>query len=424
MIYSDFEEHRISGKNPIYGSMTVQGSKNSLLPILAATLLRPGGIVLQKVPQISDKDAFLKIHDYLGSTVSENHTSLRIDTITTKNLPIPPKLMAKTRGAFLSLGAMLARFGSVGFSMPGGCMLGKRPIDFHIAALQKMGVHFESAAADEMRASCDRLNGTEITLPFPSVGATENILLAAAAADGKTVLHNAAIEPEVCELVRFLQLRGFELHHSGVREFTVIGHPELTNQPLTTVYTLSPDRIAAATYLCAAGATGGELTLNNLQSKDILEAIPLYLRSGCEITDTAAGLQLKAPKQLSGIGQVITAPYPDFATDMQPLFIAMLTGAKGRSSFTETVFENRFSHCAQLIQMGAQISIHGKTAEIRQGAQLYGRDLLAADLRGGAALAIAALSAEGESILHDPGYIARGYDDLFGNLRRLHAQCY
>lgn len=414
--------YRIRGNSVIRGEMQLQGSKNSLLPLLAASILRPGRIMVNGVPDITDKDAVCDILTSIGCRCENSLHTLTVDSSDAFEVPISPELMKKTRGAFVFLGAMIARFHSFSFAMPGGCMLGKRPIDFHLDALTKMGVHFTKQSARCMKAECTELKGTLIDLPFPSVGATQNILLAACGAEGETVLNGAAIEPEVMELADFLNTRGFYVCLSGERQFTVIGSPALCHSPLDTIWQLSGDRIAAVTYLCAAALTGGELILHGIERKQIADAADLLEKAGCQITDLPQTVYLTAPRRLKGIGHITTAPHPGFATDMQPLFMAMLVYADGKSSFTETVFENRFSHCAQLTQMGAKITIRQKTAEITGVPHLYGRDLLAADLRGGAALTIAALGADCDSTLYGAEYIARGYEDLFANLNSLGAR--
>lgn len=413
--------YRIRGSRTISGTLVLQGSKNSLLPMLAGTILRPGAITIRAAPDITDKDALCEILTALGCVCTCHRHTLTIDSTNAAACPIPPQLMTKTRGAFVFLGAMLARFGSFGFALPGGCMLGKRPVDFHLTALRQMGAEFEEDGAGCMKASCTKLVGCTLSLPFPSVGATQNILLAACGAQGTTVLNGAAIEPEVIELTAFLRSRGFDVAQSGERQFTVHGTPQLCREPFDSDWDLSPDRIAAVTYLCAAALTGGSLHIPNLHTKGIEQAVALYRKAGCQITDSKDGVTLCAPDVLHGVGHITTAPHPGFATDMQPLFFAMLCYAEDKSSFTETIFENRFSHCAQLAQMGADIVIRQKTAYIRGGKPLTGRDLLAFDLRGGAALTIAALGASGDSILYGADYIRRGYDDLFGCLNRLGA---
>lgn len=416
---TEYAAYRIRPGHRLFGKIAVQGSKNSLLPILAASILRPGPISLHHLPHISDKDALCGILEELGCAIRENGHSLYLDTENAKACAITPERMKKTRGGFLFLGAMLARFGFFCCSLPGGCSLGKRPIDFHLNALQKMGVLF-SIEGDTIHADGSSLHGAVINLPFPSVGATQNILLAACGANGVTVLHNAAIEPEVIELIDFLALRGFQIRKSGKRSYTILGMPNLMEVPLACSYTLTADRIAAVTLLAAAAITGGNIHLPNIEADTLGPAIELFEKAGCEI-QTDHGIQLFAPDRLHGIGSITTDVHPGFATDMQPLFAAMASLADSPSAFTETIFENRFSHCAQLCQMGAKITIRGKTAFIAPNDHLIGRDLLAFDLRGGAALTVAALAAEGESMLHGICYIARGYEDLAGDLRALGA---
>ena len=411
----------IRGGVPLSGKLSVQGSKNSLLPILAGCILRPGIITLRHVPLISDGRALCDILALLQCRVTGHDHSLSIDSRFAADTSIAPIYMKQTRGAFILLGAMLARFHAFSCSLPGGCRLGKRPIDFHLDALTKMGVRFIETDGDTVDAVCDGLYGCALTLPYPSVGATQNILLAACGANGKTVLSGAAIEPEVMELIRFLRLRGFDIAKTGARQFTVIGAPELIGLCADTEFTLSADRIAAVTYLAAAAITGGTLQLDNITREELPNACTLFEKAGCEIA-VQDGLTLQAPKRLHGFGAQVTGVHPAFATDMQPLFAAVAAKTDGDSSFTETVFENRFSHLAQLCQMGAKIKIRGKTAYFMPNDRLIGRELLAFDLRGGAALTVAALGANGESRIDGVRYIARGYEDLFGTQRRLGAQ--
>ncbi len=415
------QAYRITPCGALCGELTVQGSKNALLPILAACVLRPGRYTLSHVPCITDLDAFIAILCQRGCTITRQKGSLVIDSTTMTAGNIPPELMQKTRGSFLLLGGMLARFGVFSSSLPGGCRLGKRPIDFHIHALQQMGAVFESEDPGKLSASCNALTGSHIRLPFASVGATQNILIAACGAEGKTVLANAAIEPEVDELVCFLNKLGYRIEPTGEREFTVYGDRSLSQKPTIASFALSADRIAAVTYLAAAAATGGTVTLHGISADAIANATDCLQQAGCSITSQQNSIRLLAPKRLCGIGQITTAPHPGFATDMQPPFMGMLVTASGISAFTETIFENRFCHAAQLMQMGADILLKGKTAVITGVTHLIGRELLAVDLRGGAALTIAALSAEGESLLTGSAYIARGYEDFFGNLNALGA---
>ncbi len=413
---------RIRPGGPLSGSLFLQGSKNALLPILAACILRPGRYVFYNVPQITDKDAFCEILSALGGYITQSGHTLTLDTSNMQAANIPPQLMQSTRGSFLTLGCMLARFHRFASSLPGGCRLGKRPVDFHIKALSQMGASFTQADARKLSASCSGLSGTVLYLPFPSVGATENILIAACGASGVTVLSNAAIEPEVIELVHFLRKTGFSIHQTAPRTFTVYGDPRLTTLPCEVECSISGDRIAAVTYLSAAAATGGEILLQGITLPEIREAVTLFERAGCTVIGEPNGIRLTAPKRLRSIGEVITAPYPGFATDMQPPMMGMLCRASGCSAFTETVFENRFSHAGELIQMGADITLQGKTAVIRGVDTLSGRELLAFDLRGGAALTVAALTAETESTLSGCAYIARGYEDFFQNLNALGAK--
>jgi len=407
----------IRGGRPLNGTVTIGGAKNAALPILAATVIRGGTYILQNCPQITDVDAAAEILEHLGGTVKRAGNTLWVDTTGVCRWSVPAALMARMRASVLFLGPLLARFGKAVLTMPGGCPLGRRPIDLHLESMARMGAGV-CLYEHEIHCEAAKLRGCVIELPFPSVGATENILLAATACSGTVLLRGAAREPEVSDLVRFLQAAGARIEGCGTEELTIHGGAALTD----TVYSILPDRIETATYLCAAAACGGEIRLLETDAGLLEPVVQALEQAGCEIRRQAGGITLVSEGLLQACGDCSTAPYPAFPTDAQPVLMAALLRARGEIRFSESIFERRFSQVPQLRKFGAEIEAMGPTALVRGVERLKPAAVEAADLRAAAALVIAALQTEGKSTVTGLKHLDRGYDSLEEKLQGLGAQ--
>lgn len=408
--------YQIIGGRPLCGVIPIHGAKNSMLPILAATLVSRGTCVLHNCPQISDADAALSILQSLGCQVKREGDTLIVDTYDADGTEIPAALMQKMRAAVIFLGALLARFGRARLSHPGGCRLGERPIDLHLMGLQMLGVScvYED---EELLCTAHKPEAATIALPFPSVGATENLLLAALPCEGETVLCNAAREPEIGDLIGFLTACGAQIDGAGTSVLRIHGGRPLHG----TEYTIMPDRMEAATYLCAAAATRGEVTLTQAEPNHLCAVTDILLRGGCEIRQLARELSLRCDK-LQAVSPIRTAPYPAFPTDAQAPVMAAMATAEGISIFEETVFSDRFRHVPALRQMGAKITAAKRCAVVEGVPVLHGANVEATDLRGGAAMVIAALAAQGESVITKTEHTERGYAELVSSLRACGAE--
>lgn len=410
----------VEGGKPLHGSVPISGAKNSVLPILAATLLTGGRTILHNCPDLRDVRSALEILEHLGCRTRRQGSDILVDSSGASRWDVPHALMREMRSSVIFLGPILARFGKARLSLPGGCEIGQRPIDLHLAALRRLGAEIREEGGDILCRAGD-LRGREIILSFPSVGATENAMLTACACSGVTRIINAAREPEIADLQAFLQKAGAEISGSGEGVITVSG-----GMPRRDVeHTILPDRIETATYLCAAAACGGEVTLTETQPEQVGTVLQCLSEAGCTVRTAGRSITLLAPERLGHIAQVRTMPYPGFPTDAQaPLMAAACTG-QGASVFLETIFENRYRHVSELARMGADIRVSGRTALVN-GAALHGASVRCTDLRGGAALVIAALAARGESRIEDITHIDRGYERLAekltalgGSIRRL-----
>lgn len=409
----------IRGGNKLEGTCFVQGSKNASLPIIAASIAAPARSELTNVPQLRDVDAALRILRHLGCTAEQLGNDVYIDSTGLAESTIPHSLMLEMRSSVIFMGALLARCGIARLSLPGGCQLGKRPIDIHLAALRQMGAQIEENGG-EISCRADRLRGTELRLPFPSVGATENIMLAATAAEGVTVIHGAAREPEISALASYLRLLGSRITGDGTDTVTVEGpirerHAE---------YRIIPDRIVASTLACAAAATGGDVELRGVDPTHFSTVLHFLKLAGCDIISSKRSVRLRSDGKLAAVGEISTSPYPGFPTDAQPVLMAALLRANGKTVITENIFENRYRQAPELMRLGADITLSGKTAEIWGVERLRGTSLTATDLRGGAAMIIAGLCAEGETVICDDGHVKRGYEHLDSRLRALGADIY
>ena len=407
----------IDGGVPLNGEISVQGAKNAVLPILAASVIGDGESVIHNCPQLRDVDMTEIILKELGCKVIRSHNTMAIDPSGMNNCGIDEQLMREMRSSIIFLGAILTVCGEAVVGLPGGCPIGLRPIDLHLKALRQMGVNI----AEEhgyLRCNCKRLRGTDIHLDFPSVGATENIMLAAVKADGTTTITIAAREPEIIDLAKFLNAMGGKVRGAGSDCVSIEGVKKL----YPTEYTIMSDRIVAQTYLIAAMITGGEVFLKNAVASDMSSGIALLNEMGADIRISSDGIRLKCNGTPKAVDIIKTMPYPGFPTDIQSPFMALASIADGTSVFVENIFENRFRHVDELVRMGAHIKVEGRSAVIEGVRQLYGANVKAYELRGGAALVLAAMSAYGTTILTGTEFIDRGYEDIEGNLSRCGAK--
>ncbi len=407
----------INGGNTLHGSVAVQGAKNAVLPIMAASVLAPCETELRNVPELRDVNTTLRILRHLGCTAERGGDAVYIDSRGMSRNDIPHSLMRELRSSVIFLGAILARCGEARLSMPGGCELGPRPVDLHLEALRALGADVRERGGDIVCRAEGALTGTRIVLPFPSVGATENVMLAACAAEGETVVCNAAREPEIVDLQRYLQNLGAAITGAGTATITVGGF-----RPRRAVeHRILSDRIAAATLLCACAATGGEMELTDAHPAHFLTVLDSLSEAGCDIMTTSSSVRLRSTGRLIAPKPVVTRPYPGFPTDAQPPLMAACLKARGTTVFTENIFTNRYRHAEEFRRLGANVSIEGRVAYISGVEKLTGAPLTASDLRAGAAMLVAALSAEGHTELLDDDYICRGYDGFDRRLAALGA---
>ncbi len=406
----------IHGGNKLKGNIRIGGAKNSVLPILAATVLNGSENILFDCPKLKDVRTMIEILKSIGCGVTFKDHTLTVDSSTLSSHIIPENLVREMRSSIFLMGPMLARCGKVKISYPGGCEIGPRPIDLHLKALKELGVKITEAHGF-LECEVNKLVGTEIQLDYPSVGATENTMLAAVMAKGITKIRNAAKEPEIVDLQDFLNKIGAKVHGAGTSEIIVEGTKNLQS----TEHTVMPDRIVAGTILVAGAITGGEITLENVIVDHIRPIISKLKESGCLILEKDKSIKLLTPERPKAVDLIKTLPYPGFPTDMQAQFMAYMTLGKGTSMITETIFENRYKHVDELTRMGAKIKIDGRVAVVRGVKSLTGANVSAKDLRGGAALVLAGLAAKGRTIVDDIGHIDRGYDDLDIMLRQIGA---
>lgn len=409
----------IRGGRKLEGTCFVQGSKNATLPIIAASIVSPTHTELFNVPQLRDVDAALRILRHLGCSAEQRQNDVYIDSTPLSGSSIPHCLMEEMRSSVIFMGALVARCGAARLSLPGGCQLGKRPIDIHLSALRQMGATIEEDGP-EIYCEAPSLHGAEIVLPFPSVGATENVMLAACAAKGKTVIHGAAREPEIVALQEHLRAMGADIHGAGSGTVTIDGF-EGKKQLVTRII---PDRIVASTIACAVAAVGGNVEMRAVSPEHFSTVLHFLNQAGCDIISSNRSVRVKANRRLFAPGEISTQPYPGFPTDAQPVLMAALLKAEGKSVITENIFENRYRQVAELRRLGADITIDGKRAEIWGVDCLHGTALNATDLRGGAAMIVAGLSAEGETVIFDDGHITRGYERFDMRLRAIGADIF
>ena len=406
----------VNGGKPLSGVVKIHGAKNAVLPILAATVMTGGVHTIQNCPALSDVSTTVEILQELGARGEREGDTLIVDTGGEMQSFIPERLMRKLRSSIIFMGAILARKKEAKISAPGGCELGPRPIDLHIKALRELGAQIEEEHG-YLICRAQNLKGTDIHLDIPSVGATENIMLAACAAKGTTVISNAAREPEIEDLANYLNSMGARISGAGTSTIVIEG-----GSPLSAAeYRVMPDRIVAATYLCAAAATGGSITVTDVCTEHLSAVLAVLSDCGCKIKKEKNKVSLVAPQIIKSPGSIKTMPYPGFPTDAQSLFLAMLAKSDGTTLITETIFESRFKAAGELLRMGAKISVDSRVAVVKGSKKLSGACVTAQDLRGGAALVVAALAAEGRTEINSPEFIYRGYEKLEENLKTLGA---
>lgn len=408
----------ISGGIRLDGKTRLQGSKNSSLPILAACAAVNGISVIHNCPRITDVDIAVAILERLGCRVSREGGTVTVDSGDINCSAIPEELMSEMRSSIIFLGALLARFGRGSATLPGGCEIGLRPIDMHIAAFRSMGVVIEESGGSMECTAPNGLAPCRISLSFPSVGATENIMLASLAAKGETVITNAAREPEIKDLADFLNKCGAKIIGAGQSVIRIYGGRRLTGAE----HRVIPDRIVASTYMACAAVTGGRAVVTEVEREHLAPVIPVFELCGCKIDFANGEMSVTAPKRAERIKYLRTMPYPGFPTDSQALVTAVAATARGTSIISERVFENRFRHVPELIKMGADIRVEDSCVAVVEGVpSLHGAKVTASDLRGGSALIAAALGARGESVIDGVRHVLRGCEDVCGNLSRLGA---
>lgn len=398
----------VNGGNRLNGEITVQGAKNSVLPILVATLLVDGISVIHNCPRISDVDATIKILEYLGCDVTREGNTIIVDSSGINKYDVPDNLMREMRSSIVFLGGIMGRMGKAVLSTPGGCEIGLRPIDLHLSSMEQFGATVTTQNGFIVCSAEEKgLHGTRITLSFPSVGATENIILVATLSKGTTVISNAAREPEISDLADFLNRCGAKIYGAGDSTITIEGVSHL--QPCE--HTIIPDRIVAATYMIATVMTGGKISIKDIIPSHIGPIIQPLRDAGCKICVNGRKVTASASNYLKRIRMIRTMPHPGFPTDVQAQMMALTTIADGTSVFVENIFESRYKHIGELLRFGAKISVEGRMAVVEGVRNLNGANVKATDLRGGSAMILAGLCADGITEISDIHHIDRGYDE-------------
>jgi UDP-N-acetylglucosamine 1-carboxyvinyltransferase len=409
----------IHGGVPLSGKLKIGGSKNSALPILCAAALVDGRCIIQNCPNLSDVRNTFSIIEHLGGSFEFRGNTAEIDAAGLCGTEIPAEYMDRLRSSVLFMGALLARHGRAVLSAPGGCAIGKRAIDFHLNAFRKLGATVEETNCSIICTAPNGLAGAKIRLSFPSVGATENILLAAATARGTTTIRGAAREPEIADLIDFLNSCGAKISGGGTSRVTIHGVSKLH----AATHRVIPDRIVAATYMCAVAATRGKATFVGLDADHLIPLIKVLKRAGVTVRPlTKSVIYMNAEAPISGFGRIKTAPYPKFPTDMAPCLMAAALMCNGKTTFVETIFENRFMHVTQLLKAGADIRVKRKKAVVTGVPRLFHAEMSCTDLRGGAAAIITALAANEKSEVDNLAHIRRGYEDIARDMRILGAR--
>lgn len=408
----------VKGGNRLVGPVKTSGAKNAVLPIIAASILGTTPSHLDEVPMLEDVHTISEVLKCLGLSVecSPEKNVLDIDSTEITSYEAPYELVRTMRASFLVMGPLLARIGKARISMPGGCAIGARPIDIHLKGFEALGVKIEQGHGYIEASAPEGLKGTSIYFDFPSVGATENIMMAASLAEGTTILENAAEEPEIVDLANYLNKMGAKIRGAGTDTIRIEGVDKLHGAD----YTIIPDRIEAGTYMIAAAMTGGDVVVENVLPEHQKPLIAKLREAGAVVEEDIDKVRVIGKNPLKAVS-IKTLPYPGFPTDMQAQMMAMMVIAEGRSKVTETVFENRFMHVVELNRMGAQISTEGRSAVIDGPCKLTGCDVRATDLRAGAAMILAGLVAEGTTRIGDLHHIDRGYENIVAKLKNLGA---
>ena len=403
----------IEGGNRLFGEVHISGAKNSVLPLIAATLLTDGVSIIDDCPYLSDVRTMCLVLEHLGAKTHFDNGELILDTSNLDAVEPPGELVRKMRASFLIMGPLLARTGKAQMSLPGGCAIGARPIDLHLKGFEALGAEI-NIGHGFIETHADKLKGARIYLDFPSVGATENIMMAASLAEGTTLIDNAAHEPEIIDLANMLGVMGANIKGAGTNTIRIEGVSSL--KPAR--HTVIPDRIEAGSFLCMAAATGGELILNNVLPEHLQPLTAKLSEIGATIETGFDSIHILGPEEISPV-DIKTLPYPGFPTDMQAQMMALLTVCKGTSIVTETVFENRFMHAAELRKMGADIRIKGSSSVINGVSHLEAASVESTDLRAGAAMVIAAQMAKGISEISGLHHIERGYEGFVEKLEKI-----
>ena len=406
-------EYIIKGGRKISGEVTISGSKNAALPIIAASILNKGKTTLYNVPNIHDTQMMFEILNKIGGKVTQKNNKIIIETSKINKYEIPEELMRQMRSSVIFAGSLVGRYKKATFSYPGGCDIGTRPIDLHLKAFEKLGINIQKNYGN-ISCICDKITGEKIDLDFPSVGATENAILASCLGEGKTIITNAAREPEIIDLQNFLNKMGAKIKGAGSNKIEINGVKQLKDVS----YNIMPDRIETGTFLCIAAMTGGSLKIKNADATHITPVIDKLEESGCKIGTYKNIIQIEGPKKLKAV-DIKTMPYPGFPTDMQSIFATTMTVAKGTSVIVENIFENRYKYTQELVRMGAKIKVEGKTAVIKGVRKLYGANVKATDLRGGASVVMAGIAAKGITKVENIEYILRGYEKFDKKLQNI-----
>ena len=406
----------IQGGKKLEGEVKISGSKNAALPIIAATILIQGKTTLYNVPNIQDVQTMYEIIKDIGGKVTKKNNKIIIDTSKIHTYEIPENLMRKMRSSVILAGAIIGRYNKAKFSYPGGCEIGSRPIDLHLKGFEKLGIKIKEEYG-EIICSAEKIIGTQINLDFPSVGATENIILASCLAEGNTVLTNAAKEPEIEDLAKFLNKAGAKIKGVGTDRIEITGVKKLTEIS----YNIMPDRIESGTYLVAGAITGGNVKITNANPNHIEPVLNKLEEANCILDIGKNYVEIKAPKRVKAV-DIKTMPYPGFPTDMQSIFGALLSTAKGTSIITENIFESRYKYVQELNRMGAKIKVEGRSAIIKGTKRIQGANVVALDLRGGASLVLEGLAAKGITQIDNVHYILRGYENMEEKLKKIGAR--
>ena len=399
---------RIVGGRPLKGTIPISGAKNAALPLMAACLLTDKPLTLTNLPQLADIKTLSSLLEQHGVKISMGDHAITMEAAEIPNTVAPYDIVRRMRASVLVLGPLLARFGNAVVSMPGGCAIGTRPIDLHLSALEKMGAKIHIGRGYIHAEAPKGLRGTHIKFEKVSVGATENVLMAATLAKGETVLENAAREPEVTDLAKCLMAMGAKIEGVGTEKLVVKGAGRLEG----TTHKIVADRIEAGTYAMAAAVSHGDITLEGADAGHLASLSEVLRKTGSEVEETKAGVRVRANGGKITGADVMTEPFPGFPTDLQAQYMALMSVSDGAAMITETIFENRYMHVPELARMGANITIHGSSALVRGVEKLFGAEVMATDLRASSSLVLAGLAAEGETIINRVYHLDRGYENL------------